>query len=86
MPATSSSGSGRWGIAATAGDSEILVVPPAAPASADSDDVRVQGAQLGLTAPDKLEHASLSFTVGLMIGNPGAVGYDTKRQQILVPN
>lgn len=24
--------------------------------------------------------------VGLMIGNPGAVGYDTKRQEILVPN
>src|SRR5262245_35889359 len=24
--------------------------------------------------------------VGLMIGNPGAVGYDTKREQILVPN
>jgi len=24
--------------------------------------------------------------VGLNIGNPGAVGYDTKRQQILVPN
>ena len=23
---------------------------------------------------------------GLMIGNPGAVGYDSKRQQILVPN
>jgi DNA-binding beta-propeller fold protein YncE len=23
---------------------------------------------------------------GLMIGNPGAVGYDTKREQILVPN
>ena len=25
-------------------------------------------------------------TVGLNIGNPGAVGYDTKREQILVPN
>jgi DNA-binding beta-propeller fold protein YncE len=24
--------------------------------------------------------------VGLMIGNPGAVGYDRKRQEILVPN
>jgi len=24
--------------------------------------------------------------VGLMIGNPGAVGYDSKREQILVPN
>jgi DNA-binding beta-propeller fold protein YncE len=24
--------------------------------------------------------------VGLMIGNPGAVGYDKKRQEILVPN
>ena len=24
--------------------------------------------------------------VGLMIGNPGAVGYDSKRDQILVPN
>ena len=25
-------------------------------------------------------------TIGLNIGNPGAVGYDTKRQQVLVPN
>jgi 6-phosphogluconolactonase (cycloisomerase 2 family) len=24
--------------------------------------------------------------IGLNIGNPGAVGYDTKRQQVLVPN
>jgi hypothetical protein len=24
--------------------------------------------------------------VALMIGNPGAVGYDSKRQEILVPN
>ena len=23
---------------------------------------------------------------GLMIGNPGAVGYDSKREQVLVPN
>ena len=39
-----------------------------APAPTDSDDVRRPGMRLAFLAPDKLEHASLSFTAGLMIG------------------
>jgi DNA-binding beta-propeller fold protein YncE len=40
----------------------------------------------GDVAPLRTIRAAPAGAVGLMIGNPGAVGYDTKRQQILVPN
>jgi DNA-binding beta-propeller fold protein YncE len=40
----------------------------------------------GDTAPVRTIRGGPAGAVGLMIGNPGAVGYDTKREQILVPN
>ena len=44
----------------------LLFAAPTSAAPADS--LRVRGWQTGFTAPDKLEHASLSLTTGLMIG------------------
>jgi len=40
----------------------------------------------GDVAPLRTIRGGPADAVGLMIGNPGAVGYDTKREQILVPN
>jgi 6-phosphogluconolactonase (cycloisomerase 2 family) len=40
----------------------------------------------GDVAPLRVIRSAPAGAVGLMIGNPGAVGYDSKRQQILVPN
>ena len=40
----------------------------------------------GDTAPLRIIRNGPLDAPGLMIGNPGAVGYDTKREQILVPN
>ena len=40
----------------------------------------------GDVAPARTIRGGPAGAVGLMIGNPGAVGYDTKREQILVPN
>ena len=40
----------------------------------------------GDVAPVRVIRGGPENQVGLMIGNPGAVGYDSKRQQILVPN
>jgi DNA-binding beta-propeller fold protein YncE len=40
----------------------------------------------GDVAPVRQIRAGPADKVGLMIGNPGAVGYDSKRQEILVPN
>jgi DNA-binding beta-propeller fold protein YncE len=40
----------------------------------------------GDVAPIREIRGGPAGQVGLMIGNPGAVGYDSKRQQILVPN
>ena len=40
----------------------------------------------GDVAPLRTIRGGPAGAVGLMIGNPGAVGYDTKREQILVPN
>ena len=40
----------------------------------------------GDVPPARTIRSGPAGAVGLMIGNPGAVGYDTKRQQILVPN
>jgi 6-phosphogluconolactonase (cycloisomerase 2 family) len=40
----------------------------------------------GDVPPARTIRSAPAGAVGLMIGNPGAVGYDTKRQQILVPN
>ena len=40
----------------------------------------------GDVAPLRTIRGAPAGTKGLMIGNPGAVGYDTKRDQILVPN
>jgi 6-phosphogluconolactonase (cycloisomerase 2 family) len=40
----------------------------------------------GDVAPIRTIRGAAAGTVGLMIGNPGAVGYDSKREQILVPN
>jgi DNA-binding beta-propeller fold protein YncE len=40
----------------------------------------------GDVAPLRTIRGAPAGATGLMIGNPGAVGYDTKRQQILVPN
>ena len=40
----------------------------------------------GDVAPIRTIRGGPADQVGLMIGNPGAVGYDSKRQQILVPN
>jgi len=40
----------------------------------------------GDVAPTRTIRGGPKDAVGLMIGNPGAVGYDSKREQILVPN
>jgi DNA-binding beta-propeller fold protein YncE len=40
----------------------------------------------GDIAPLRVIRGGPAGQIGLMIGNPGAVGYDSKRQQILVPN
>ncbi|HYR84925.1 MAG TPA: hypothetical protein VE422_12665 [Terriglobia bacterium] len=40
----------------------------------------------GDVAPLRVIRGGPADQIGLMIGNPGAVGYDSKRQQILVPN
>jgi DNA-binding beta-propeller fold protein YncE len=40
----------------------------------------------GDTAPKRIIRNAPPNTPSLMIGNPGAVGYDTKRENILVPN
>jgi hypothetical protein len=40
----------------------------------------------GDAAPLRVIRGGPANQIGLMIGNPGAVGYDSKRQQILVPN
>jgi DNA-binding beta-propeller fold protein YncE len=40
----------------------------------------------GDVAPIRTVRGAPAGSVGLNIGNPGAVGYDTKRDQILVPN
>ena len=40
----------------------------------------------GDTAPLRIIRNGPLDAPGLMIGNPGAVGYDTKREEILVPN
>jgi DNA-binding beta-propeller fold protein YncE len=40
----------------------------------------------GDVAPLRVIRGGPEGQIGLMIGNPGAVGYDSKRQQILVPN
>jgi DNA-binding beta-propeller fold protein YncE len=40
----------------------------------------------GDTPPIRTIRGGPAGRTGLMIGNPGAVGYDTKREEILVPN
>jgi DNA-binding beta-propeller fold protein YncE len=40
----------------------------------------------GDVSPRRVIRGGPSDTVGLMIGNPGAAAYDSKRQEILVPN
>jgi len=40
----------------------------------------------GDVAPSRVIRGGPADQIGLMIGNPGAIGYDSKRQQILVPN
>lgn len=40
----------------------------------------------GNVAPLRIVRGGPSDELSLMIGNPGAVGYDTKREEILVPN
>ena len=40
----------------------------------------------GNAAPKRVIRNGPADAPGLMIGNPGAVGYDSKRGQILVPN
>jgi 6-phosphogluconolactonase (cycloisomerase 2 family) len=40
----------------------------------------------GDVAPLRTIRGGPKDAVGLLIGNPGSVGYDTKREQILVPN
>jgi hypothetical protein len=40
----------------------------------------------GDAAPTRTIRGGPPGQIGLMIGNPGAVGYDSKRQEILVPN
>ena len=40
----------------------------------------------GDVAPLRTNRGGPDGRTGQMIGNPGAVGYDTKRQEILVPN
>jgi hypothetical protein len=40
----------------------------------------------GDVAPLRTIRGGPAGAQGLMIGNPGAVGYDRKRQEILVPN
>ncbi len=44
----------------------LLLAAPAAAATPDS--TRARAWQTGMLAPDRLEHASLSLTAGLMIG------------------
>lgn len=43
-------------------------------------------AAAGDTPPLRMIRSGPLDSPGLMIGNPGAVGYDTKREEILVPN
>src|SRR2546422_1073142 len=40
----------------------------------------------GDVVPSRVIRGGPADQIGLMIGNPGAIGYDSKRQQILVPN
>jgi hypothetical protein len=40
----------------------------------------------GDTAPTRTIRGGPPGKVGLMIGNPGAIAYDSKREQLLVPN
>jgi DNA-binding beta-propeller fold protein YncE len=40
----------------------------------------------GNVKPTRTIRGAPAGAIGLNIGNPGAVGYDTKRQQVLVPN
>lgn len=40
----------------------------------------------GNAAPKRVIRGGPSNELSLMIGNPGAVGYDSQRDQILVPN
>jgi hypothetical protein len=40
----------------------------------------------GNTKPQRIIRTSPSGHEALMMGNPGTIGYDTKREQILVPN
>jgi hypothetical protein len=40
----------------------------------------------GDVAPKRIIRNAPEGTPSLMIGNPGAVGYDSKRDEILVPN
>jgi hypothetical protein len=40
----------------------------------------------GDVAPTRVIRGGASNQPSLIIGNPGGVGYDTKREQILVPN
>ena len=40
----------------------------------------------GNVKPVRVVRGAPIGSVGLNIGNPGAVGYDSKRDQILVPN
>jgi hypothetical protein len=40
----------------------------------------------GNVAPKRIIRNAPENTPSLMIGNPGAVGYDPKREEILVPN
>ncbi len=40
----------------------------------------------GNVAPKRMVRGGPADEMGLMIGNPGGVGYDTRREQILVPN
>ena len=40
----------------------------------------------GNVAPKRIIRNAPENTPSLMIGNPGAVGYDAKREEILVPN
>jgi hypothetical protein len=40
----------------------------------------------GDVAPLRTIRGGPANRIGLMVGNPGAVGYDSKRQEILVPN
>jgi hypothetical protein len=53
-------------LAQTPDSSRVAAVPHAAPD--EMLDASTRSAQTGYLAPDKLEHASLSLTAGLMIG------------------